>query len=360
MKVLMKGNEAVAEAAIRAGCRHYFAYPITPQSELIEYMAKMMPKVGGTFVQAESEIAAINMVYGAAGCGKRAMTSSSSPGISLKQEGISYCSGAELPCVVVNVQRGGPGLGDIQPAQGDYFQATKGGGHGDYRIIVLAPASVQEFADMAAQAFDLADKYRNPVMILSDGMLGQMMEPVEFAEPATEDDLERLDKQHWDWCMHPNQDEPNHHHHEINSLEIDPVVLEQHVIALGKKFDRMEAAEKSWEEYNLAPDNEILCVAFGTASRIVKSAIDDLKEEGVNIGLIRPINVWPYPSEAIAAALTDKTKLVYTFELSLGQMVEDVRLAVNGKAPVEFYGKVGGIVFTPEEVKDKLKLALKV
>jgi len=354
-KVLMKGNEAVAEAAIRAGCRLYFAYPITPQSELIEYMANMMPKVDGTFVQAESELAAINMVYGAAGCGKRVMTSSSSPGISLKQEGISYIAGANLPAVIVNVQRGGPGLGDIQPAQGDYFQATKGGGHGDYRVITLAPSSVQEFADMASLAFDLADKYRNPVYILSDGLLGQMMEPVEFKDAKTEKDFEELDKQHFAWCMHSNQDEPNHHHHEINSLEIDPKVLEKHVEKLGEKYNEIEKNEKRWEEYNINEENQMVCVSFGTASRVVKSAIDTLQEAGISVGLIRPITVWPYPSEAIQKALNDKVKKVMVFELNLGQMVEDVKIAVNGKLPVEFFGKVGGIVFTPEEVQEKIK-----
>ena len=357
-KVLMKGNEAVAEAAIRAGCRLYFAYPITPQSELIEYMARMMPKVDGTFVQAESEVAAINMVYGAAGCGKRVMTSSSSPGISLKQEGVSYIAGANLPAVIVNVQRGGPGLGDIQPAQGDYFQAVKGGGHGDYRVITLAPSSVQEFADSASEAFDLADKYRIPVYILSDGLLGQMMEPVEFRPAKTKEDMEKLDNQHLDWCMYPNQPEPNHHHHEINSLEIDPNVLEQHVLSLEKKYKEIEANEIKYESYEVNEDNEILCVAFGTASRIVKSAIDQLREEGKNIGLIRPITVWPYPYKAITNAITDKVKKVIVFELNLGQMVEDVKLAVNGKKPVEFMGKVGGIVFTPEEVKAKIEESL--
>ncbi len=353
-KVLMKGNEAVAEAAIRAGCRLYFAYPITPQSELIEYMAKMMPKVNGTFVQAESEVSAINMVYGASGCGRRVMTSSSSPGISLKQEGISYIAGANLPAVIVNVQRGGPGLGDIQPAQGDYFQATKGGGHGDYRNIVLAPSTVQEFADMAGLAFDLADKYRNPVMILSDGLLGQMMEPVEFKPQKTKEELEELDRQHYEWCMYPNEDEPNHHHHEINSLEIDPLVLEKHVEKLSEKYDEIEAKEKRFEKYNIEADNEVLVVAFGTSARIAKSAIDELKEEGKSVGLIRPITVWPYPYEAISEAMTDKVKKVVVMELNLGQMIEDVKLAVNGKLPVEFLGKVGGILFTPEEAKAKI------
>ena len=354
-KVLMKGNEAVAEAAIRSGCRLYFAYPITPQSELIEYMAKMLPKVNGVFLQAESEVAAINMVYGAAGTGKRVMTSSSSPGISLKMEGISYIAGANLPAVIVNVQRGGPGLGDIQPAQGDYFQATKGGGHGDYHTIVLAPASVQEFADMASDAFDLADNYRIPVMILSDGMLGQMMEPVEFKKTVTDEELAEMDNRHKDWCVHPQEEGEAHHHNEINSLEIDPTVLEKHVISLDEKYKLITSKEVKVEEYNINENNEMVCVAFGTASRIVRSAVDQLNAEGMNIGLIRPITVWPYPYATIANALHDKVKKVMVFELNLGQMVEDVKLAVNGKLPVEFFGKVGGIVFTPEEIKAKIK-----
>ncbi len=354
-KILMKGNEAVAEAAIRAGCRLYFAYPITPQSELIEYMAKMMPKVKGTFLQAESEVAAINMVYGASGCGKRVMTSSSSPGISLKQEGISYIAGAELPAIIVNVQRGGPGLGDIQPAQGDYFQATKGGGHGDYRLIVLAPSSVQEFADMAADAFDLADKYRNPVMILADGMLGQMMEPVEFRPAKTDEEIKSLAEQHTSWCICPNEDGDAKHHHEINSLEIDPNELEKLVIRLYDKYAVIEKTEKRHDTYNLSDDNEILCVAWGTASRVVKSAIDELKAEGKSVGMIRPITCWPYPYEAVAEAIGLKVKQVYVFELNTGQMLDDVKIAVNGKVPVKFWGRVGGIVFTPAEIKEKLE-----
>ncbi|NLK50133.1 MAG: 3-methyl-2-oxobutanoate dehydrogenase subunit VorB [Candidatus Cloacimonetes bacterium] len=354
-KILMKGNEAVAKAAINAGCRLYFAYPITPQSELIEYMAKMMPTVNGTFLQAESEVSAINMVYGAAGCGKRVMTSSSSPGVSLKMEGISYLAGAQLPCVIINVQRGGPGLGDIQPAQGDYFQATKGGGHGDYRLIVLAPASVQEFADMASDAFDLADKYRNPVMILADGMLGQMMEPVEFKTPKTDEEIEELGRQHEDWCICPNQDGDLKHHHEINSLEIDPLVLEQHVIKLYKKYDQIEANEIRYETHNINDDNEIVVASFGTASRVVRSAVDELNAEGHSIGMVRPITVWPFPYEEIAKSIGPKVKKVYVFELNTGQMLEDVKLAVSGKVPVEFWGKVGGIVFTPAEIKEKLQ-----
>jgi 2-oxoglutarate ferredoxin oxidoreductase subunit alpha len=354
-KILMKGNEAVAEAAIRAGCRLYFAYPITPQSALIEYMAKMMPKVGGTFIQAESEIAAINMVYGAAGVGKRVMTSSSSPGISLKQEGISYMAGAELPAVIVNVQRGGPGLGDIQPAQGDYFQAVKGGGHGDYQLIVLAPSSVQEFADLAADAFDLADKYRNPVMILADGMLGQMMEPVEFKPAKTQEELDALANQHLSWCICPNADGDAKHHHEINSLELDPEILEKKVSKLYEKYAEVEKNEVRYETYNLSDDNEILCVAWGTAARVVKSAINELVAQGKSIGLVRPITCWPYPYEAIASAIGPKVKKVYVFELNSGQMVEDVMIAVNGKVPVDFWGKLGGIVFTPADIQAKLE-----
>lgn len=354
-KILMKGNEAVAEAAIRSGCRLYFAYPITPQSELIEYMAKMMPKVGGTFLQAESEVSAINMVYGAAGAGKRVMTSSSSPGISLKMEGLSYIAGAELPAVIINVQRGGPGLGDIQPAQGDYFQATKGGGHGDYRLIVLAPSSVQEFADMASEAFDLADKYRNPVMILADGMLGQMMEPVEFKEAKTQEEIEALGNQHLSWCICPNEDGDKKHHHEINSLEIDPAVLEKHVEKLYEKYAEIEKNEIKYDTYNLSDDNEVLCVAWGTASRIVKSAINELTAAGKSVGLIRPITCWPYPYEAVAAAIGPKVKEVYVFELNTGQMLDDVKVAVAGKVPVKFWGKVGGIVFTPAEIQAKLE-----
>jgi len=314
-----------------------------------------MPTVKGTFLQAESEVAAINMVYGAAGCGKRVMTSSSSPGISLKMEGISYIAGAELPCVIVNVQRGGPGLGDIQPAQGDYFQATKGGGHGDYHCIVLAPSSVQEFADMASDAFDLADKYRNPVMILADGMLGQMMEPVEFRTPKTDAEIEELGHQHEEWCICPNQDGDAKHHHEINSLEIDPLVLEKHVNDLYRKYDVIIANEVRYETHKVKDDNEILVVAFGTASRVVRSSVDELNAEGNSIGLVRPITVWPFPYAEIAKAIGPKVKKVYVFELNTGQMLEDVKLAVNGKVPVDFWGKVGGIVFTPAEIKAKLE-----
>ena len=354
-KVLMKGNEAVAEAAIRAGCRLYFAYPITPQNELVEYMSKMMPKVKGVFIQAESEVAAANMVYGAAACGKRVLTSSSSPGISLKMEAISYIAGAELPAVIINVQRGGPGLGDIQPAQGDYFQATKGGGHGDYKTIVLAPSSVQEFADMASEAFDLADKYRNPVMILADGLLAQMMEPVQFKPYKTDAEMEALGSQHYNWCVHSNVEGPDRHNNQINSLEIDPKVLEKHVIKLGQKYDAIRTNETRHEEYNINPNNEMVCVAFGTAARIVKSAIDVFNNAGRNIGLIRPITVWPFPYEEIQKAIGKSVKHVNVYELNLGQMYEDVQLAVSGKVPVHFMGKVGGVVFSPADITEDIK-----
>jgi len=358
-KVLMKGNEAVAEAAIRAGCRLYFAYPITPQNELVAYMSERMPtikgKYPGVFVQAESEVAAINMVYGAAGVGRRVLTSSSSPGISLKMEGVSYIAGAQLPAVIVNVQRGGPGLGDIQPAQGDYFQATKGGGHGDYRNIVLVPCSVQELADMADLAFELADKYRIPVMLMTDGLLAQMMEPVEFKPDKTDAEMDALYKQHYGWCIHENVEGPNRRHHEINSLELDPNVLSKHVLMLDAKHKEIEAKETRHEEYNINPDNEMVCVAFGTVARIVKAAIEELNAAGRNIGMIRPITVWPYPYEAITKALNPKVKNINVYELNLGQMLEDVQLAVKDKVKVNFCGKVGGLVFTPEEIIEDMK-----
>jgi len=257
--------------------------------------------------------------------------------------------------VIVNVQRGGPGLGDIQPAQGDYFQAVKGGGHGDYQLIVLAPSSVQEFADLAADAFDLADKYRNPVMILADGMLGQMMEPVEFKPAKTQEELDALANQHLSWCICPNADGDAKHHHEINSLELDPEILEKKVSKLYEKYAEVEKNEVRYETYNLSDDNEILCVAWGTAARVVKSAINELVAQGKSIGLVRPITCWPYPYEAIASAIGPKVKKVYVFELNSGQMVEDVMIAVNGKVPVDFWGKLGGIVFTPADIQAKLE-----
>lgn len=346
-KLLMKGNEALGEAAIQAGCRLYFAYPITPQSEIPEYLSKRMPEVGGVFLQAESEIAAINMVYGAAGAGARVMTSSSSPGISLKQEGLSYIAGAELPCVVVNMSRGGPGLGSIQPSQSDYFQATKGGGHGDYRLIVLAPASVQEIVDLTILAFDLADKYRNPVMIMGDGLLGQMMEPVSF--PAER--KEELPPKPWattGWT----KDRPKN---VINSLELLPERLEAHNRHLQEKYARAEQEEKRWNEY-LTEDADVVVVAFGTVARICRSAVEAARAKGLRAGLFRPISLWPYPSEALAK-LADTAKSFLAVEMNCGQMVEDVRLAVNGRRPVHFYGRSGGMVPTPEEVLAEIEKA---
>ncbi len=350
-KVLMKGNEALGEAALRAGCRNYFGYPITPQSELIEYMAKMLPKCGGKFIQSESEISAINMIYGAAGCGIRCLTSSSSPGISLKMEGVSYCAGAHLPFVFVNVVRGGPGLGDIQPAQSDYFQATKGGGHGDYHLIVLAPASVQESADMMFKAFDLADKYRIPVMILTDGLIGQMMEPTDFPPMKTDDEIKALREQHKSWCMHPRDEEDNSDKNVIKSFEIDPQKLEENVEALYKKYDVIARNETDWEEDNISNDNEILFVAYGTSGRIAKTVVEMYKEEGKSVGLIRPKTLWPFPYNAIKKAAKN-VKKVFVVELSKGQMVEDVRLAIEGMTKVDFYGRSGGMVFTPDDVKN--------
>jgi len=347
-KLLMKGNEALGEAAIQAGCRLYFAYPITPQSELPEYLAKRMPQVGGVFLQAESEVAAINMVYGAAGAGARVMTSSSSPGISLKQEGLSYIAGAELPCVVVNMSRGGPGLGSIQPSQSDYFQATKGGGHGDYRLLVLAPASVQEVVDLTILAFDLADKYRNPVMIMGDGLLGQMMEPVAF--PAEE----KRELPHKPWATTGwKKDRPKNI---INSLELQPERLEMHNRRLQEKYGRAAAEEVRWEGYR-TDDACIVVAAFGTVARIARSAVDAAREKGIKAGLFRPITLWPYPSAALAE-LADTAQAFLSVEMNCGQMVEDVRLAVNGKRPVYFYGRSGGIVPTPEEVLAEIEKAV--
>jgi len=349
-KVLMKGNEALGEAAIRAGCRHYFGYPITPQSELIEYMAKMLPKCDGCFLQAESEVAAINMIYGAAASGVRCFTSSSSPGISLKMEGVSYCAGAELPMVFVNVVRGGPGLGDIQPAQSDYFQATKGGGHGDYRLIVLAPASVQESVDMMSKAFDLADKYRNPVMILTDGLIGQMMEPAEFPAMKTAAEIKALREQHKSWCLHPRAKDNKQKRNIVKAFEIDPVNLEKNVLAMYEKYAQVEKAETDWEEYGVADDNQMLFVGYGTSGRIAKTVVDMYAEQGVSVGLVRPKTLWPFPHAAIKKAAA-KVKKVVVVELSMGQMVEDVRLAVNGAVDVELYTRTGGMVFTPEDIK---------
>lgn len=343
-KVLMKGNEAIAEAAIRAGCRHYFGYPITPQTELAAYMAKRMPKIGGTFLQAESEISAINMVYGVAGTGKRVMTSSSSPGVSLKQEGISYIAGADLPALIVNVQRGGPGLGGIQPSQSDYFQATKGGGHGDYHLIVLTPASVQEMADMTALAFDLADKYRMPAMLLADGTMGQMMEPVELPE-------ENNNTVAKPWAVTGTN--MQREHNIINSLYLVPEELEKTNFERYEKYKFIEENEVRYESY-LMDDAEYCLVAFGIAARVSKNAVNELRKQGIKAGLIRPITVWPFPVKPIKEA-ADKVKGFISVELSMGQMIEDIRLAEDCKKPVVLCNRAGGMIPTPEQIIETVK-----
>lgn len=338
-QILMKGNDAVAEAAIRAGCKFYAGYPITPQTELPEYLAKHMGKSGGVFLQAESEVSAINMIYGAAGAGVRAMTSSSSPGISLKQEGISYIAGSELPCVIVDVMRVGPGLGGIQPAQSDYFQATKGGGHGDYRLIVLTPDSVQEMYDFTLQAFDLADEYRNPVMVLADGILGQMMESVILHEP-------KPDTYEKPWATTGTMKQREHNI--INSLYIIPEESEAFNHKLQEKYRVIKAREQRAEIIN--PEAEIMLVAFGIVARVAKQVVKELTDEGYSVGLIRPQTVWPFPIRAFERI----TKAYLVVELNSGQMVEDVRLEVNGRAPVKFLGKMGGTVISVDEIKQKV------
>lgn len=344
---LMKGNEAIAEAAIRAGADGYFGYPITPQSEVLEYLTMEKPheRTGMIVLQAESEVAAINMVYGGAACGKKVMTSSSSPGISLKQEGITYIAGAELPCLIVNVVRGGPGLGTIQPAQSDYFQATKGGGHGDYKLIVLAPASVQEMADFVELAFDLAFKYRNPAMILSDGAIGQMMEKV-WLKPQKE-----RSKEFPEWATTGKT--PDRERNIITSLNLDPNKQEDFNHKLQAKYREIEKNEVLYEEFQ-CDDAEYLFVAYGTSARVCQKAIELAREEGIKVGLLRPITLFPFPT-IIISRLADQVKGILTVEMSAGQMVEDVRLAVNGKIPVEHWGRMGGIVPTPEEAVENLK-----
>ena len=338
-RILMKGNEAIAEAAIRAGCRHYFGYPITPQTEIAAYMAKKMPKIGGVFLQAESEIASINMVYGAAATGMRVMTSSSSPGISLKTEGLSYIAGSDVPALVVNVQRGGPGLGGIQPSQADYFQATKGGGHGDYRMIVLAPASVQEMASLTLKGFDLADKYRMISMILADGTIGQMMEPITFedSEPTVYEKP---------WAL--TGTDMKRKHNIVNSLYLKADELERVNFERFEKYKAIEENEAMWEEY-MMEDAEICVVAFGIASRVAKNAVAEARNKGIKVGLIRPITLWPFPTKALREA-ADKVKSFISVELSMGQMIEDVRLATECKRPVSLCNRVGGMIPTPEEV----------
>ncbi len=338
-KVLMKGNEAIAEAAICAGCRHYFGYPITPQTEIAAYMAKKMPKIGGCFLQAESEVAAINMVYGVSATGKRVMTSSSSPGISLKAEGLSYLAGADLPALVVNIQRGGPGLGGIQPSQSDYFQATRGGGHGDYRMIVLAPASVQEMASLTVKGFDLADKYRMTTMILADGTMGQMMEPVSLDFP----EAETVEKP---WAT--NGTDMKREHNIVNSLFLQPDALERTNFERYERYAYIEQNEAMYEEY-LMEDAEICVTAFGIASRVAKNAINEARKQGIKVGMIRPITLWPFPVAPFKAA-ADKVKAFISVELSMGQMIEDIKLATDCKKPVVLCNRAGGIIPSPEEV----------
>ena len=345
-KVLMKGNEAIAEAAIIAGCRHYFGYPITPQTEIAAYMAKRMPKIGGCFLQAESEIAAINMVYGVASTGFRVMTSSSSPGISLKGEGISYLAGADMPALIVNVQRGGPGLGGIQPSQSDYFQATKGCAHGDFHMIVLAPASVQEMADLTVKGFELADKYRMTSMILADGTMGQMMEPVSL-------DLDVKPAPEKPWATTGTNLEREHNI--VNSLFLSPEKLEEENFKRYERYKYIEENEAMYEEY-MMDDAEICIAAFGIAARVAKNAINEAREQGIKVGMIRPITLWPFPKKPLLAA-ADKVKKFISVELSMGQMIEDVKLATDCKRPVTLCNRTGGMIPSPEEVLEAIRKA---
>lgn len=348
-KVLMKGNEAIGYAAIHGGCRYFFGYPITPQNEIPEFMSRELPKAGGCFLQAESEVAAINMVYGAAGAGARVMTSSSSPGIALKQEGISYICGSELPCVIVNIVRGGPGLGGIQPSQSDYFQSTRGGGNGDYSMIVLAPANIQEAADLTMEAFEIADFYRNPVLLVGDGMIGQMMEPVQFHDPPRR----KQEPKTWATTGTEGKRKPN----VISSLHLEAADLEKHNLRLQEKYRIMREKEVRFELLSVE-DAEIVLVAYGTSSRIARNSIEELRADGIRAGMIRPITLWPFP-EAAFAALPDTVRVVLAVELSCGQMVEDVRLAVNGRFPVRFYGRCGGMVFSQQDVTQAAVQAIK-
>ena len=351
-KELWKGNEAIAEAAIRAGCDCFFGYPITPQSEVPEYMSAHMPKLGRVFVQSESEVAAINMVYGAGGAGMRTMTSSSSPGISLKQEGISYLIGAEIPAVIVNCMRGGPGLGTIQPGQGDYYQATRGGGNGDYRTVVLSPSNIQEAVDFVQEAFDIADQYRNPVMVVMDGLIGQMMEPIEW-RPVPKRNLPPKD---WATTGRKGRD----HHNVLNSLYMDPESCDVHNQNLAKKFEEMTKNEVRWET-NFCEDAELLITAYGTPARIALTAIDALRAEGIKVGLFRPISLWPFPEQALReVAWQDSVKTILDVEMSsTGQMLDDVRLSVEGRKPIHYLGRAGGVIPTVEEMIDAAKAALK-
>lgn len=354
-KVLMKGNEAIGEAAIRAGCLNYFAYPITPQSEVAEYLAKRMPEVKGVFVQGESEVAVGYMIFGAAACGERVMTTSSSPGISLMSEAISYIAGARCPAVFVNIVRGGPGLGGILPSQGDYFQATKGGGHGDYHLLVMAPDGVQEAVEMTMMAFPLAEKYRGPVMILGDGLIGQMMEPVEFP-----DNLYVPPSNKNDWATTGMDKRGSSTKNIVKSLYLDPKVLNQNNLTLKAQYEQMKREEVRFEAYNTDGDYQALIVSYGTMSRVCKTAIDNLKAEGIEIGMIRPKTLFPFPEKAIHdAAVKASCKRVVSIEMSMGQMIEDIERSLKGKREVTWFGKCGGDIYTPEEVAEHVMSLLK-
>jgi len=344
-RVLIKGNEAIGEAAIRAGCRFFFGYPITPQSELPEYLSRELPKVGGVYLQAESEIGAIYMVYGAAATGARVMTSSSSPGISLKQEGISYIAAAELPCVIVNIMRGGPGLGSIQPSQSDYFQATRGGGHGGYRTIVLAPASVQEAVDLVALSFDLSEKHRIPVMLLGDGVLGQMMEAVEFKENN------RAVGYFKPWIVGSKKEYKKKNC--INTLYLESEKLEDHNMALQRKYEAIKVTETRAEVHQVK-DADLVIAAYGITARVAKAAAELARADGLKVGVFRPITLWPFPEKELNKA-TKGARGVLTVEMSMGQMVEDVRLSINGRIPVEFYGRLGSTVPSEREIYSQIK-----
>lgn len=344
-RVLMKGNEAMAEAAIQAGCRHFFGYPITPSTEIAAYMSKRMPKVGGTYLQAESEVAAINMVLGAAAAGVRVMTGSSSPGISLKSEGVSYLAGCDLPCVIINVQRGGPGLGGIQPSQADYWQATKAWGHGDFQILVYAPSTVQEMVNLMMEAFDKADEYRIPALMLVDGLLGQMMEPIAFPEK----DLSKLPEKPWATNGHKNKRE----HNIVNSLCLKPDELEQQVIARFARYDVIKEREAKAEEY-LVDDADMVLVAFGATARTTRSAVDMAREKGIKAGMIRPITLWPFPEKIIQKA-AKTAQCFLSVEMSMGQMIDDIKLAISCAKPVHFYGRTGGMVPMPVDILAKIE-----
>jgi len=353
-KVLMKGNEAIGEAAIRAGCLNYFAYPITPQSEVAEYLSRRMPEVGGVFLQGESEVAVSYMIFGAAAAGARIFTTSSSPGISLMSEGISYISGAQCPAVFVNIMRGGPGLGGILPSQADYMQATKGGGHGDYRLLVMAPASVQEAVEMVMRAFPLAEKYRNPVMILGDGLIGQMMEPVSFpdhlkTEPSNKDE----------WATNGMDTRGSGRRNLVKSLFLNPEELDANNLALKRKYEQMKREEVRYDTYNTAAPYRVLIVSYGTMSRVCRTAVDQMKDEGIEVGMVRPQTLFPFPEKPVLeAAVKDSCTDVVSIEMSMGQMVEDIERSVMGKKPVHWYGKCGGNVPTPEEVSDFIRTIL--